>query len=232
MHQLEVIQLGDGSESKPYATLDKIADAGIIQTGKSYAILLLNGDYTLTTKIFNLTNDKFINIYGNKENTRLIVGSIYPNAAAGGSALYKISFNRLIWQSSGAAYYNPVSVKAEMTFNNVVFNITETHGYSYFSAGGNITMYNCVSLNANMILRKNAAIIKLTNCYGNFATGYSTSVSDWNYQTNYITTSPNLSSIYEILDNINVWKNVGTGTNSDGTQSNLGVYGGPYTWSD
>lgn len=227
-----MIQAGDGSESKPYATLDKIADPGIIQTGKSYAISLSNGDYTLSTKMFNLTNDKVINIYGNKENTRLLVGTLYGNNSSGGLTSYSISFNRLVWQSSGAMYYNPIDIKTQMTFNNVVFNITETHGYSYFSACGNIYMYNCVSLNANMILRKNGYQIKLTNCYGNFTTGYSTSVSDWNYQTNYITTTPNLSSIYEILDNINVWKNVGTGTNSDGTQSNLGVYGGPYTWSD
>ncbi|MNL53481.1 hypothetical protein D3C87_1767320 [compost metagenome] len=84
-----------------------------------------------------------------------------------------------------------------------------------------------------MILRKNSSIIRLTNCYGNFTTGYSTSVSDWNYKTNYITTTTRIDgSTFQLQETENIWKNNGTGTNSDGTQANLGVYGGPYTWSD
>ena len=37
---------------------------------------------------------------------------------------------------------------------------------------------------------------------------------------------------YQITDNESVWKNVGTGTNPDGTQANLGVYGGEFSWEE
>ena len=45
---------GNGSTGKPYATLDKIADSGIIEKGKTYGIVLNDGNYELTEKIFNL----------------------------------------------------------------------------------------------------------------------------------------------------------------------------------
>ena len=56
--------------------------------------------------------------------------------------------------------------------------------------------------------------------------------SQWNYRTNYITTTPKVNgATYQITEeNPSIWQNVGTGTNLDETQANLGVYGGEYSW--
>ena len=46
-----------------------------------------------------------------------------------------------------------------------------------------------------------------------------------------ITATPKVNNTtYEITDDESKWKNVGTGTNTDGSQANLGVYGGKYSW--
>ena len=56
----------------------------------------------------------------------------------------------------------------------------------------------------------------------------------WNYKTNYITNyDPKVDlTTYRITDDEEKWKNVGTGTNPDGSQANLGVYGGEYSWEN
>ena len=76
--------------------------------------------------------------------------------------------------------------------------------------------------------------IHFINCYGGpVSTSRYGINADWDYQTNYITSSPQVNTItYEITEDENVWKNVGTGTNPDGTQANLGVYGGEYSWEE
>lgn len=222
---------GDGSTGKPYATLGKIADSGIIEKEYSYAIILRDGTYDLTTKIFELNCNKTLNIIGNKDKTTLVVGTLYGNNSIGGSTAYNINFYRLIWQSKDAMYYNPIDINNVMKFYNIIFNITERHEYSYFSACNDIYMYNCISLKTNLILRKNSSQIQLTNCYGGFTSGYATTDDMWNYKTNYITTNPKIdSTTYQITDDENTWKNVGTGSNLDGNQANLGVYGGEYSW--
>ena len=81
------------------------------------------------------------------------------------------------------------------------------------------------------MLRTAEGPIKLTNCYGGYTSGYGTTDDTWNYKTNYITSTPKVDSItYKITDDESKWKNVGTGMNPDGSQANLGVYGGEYSW--
>lgn len=51
--------------------------------------------------------------------------------------------------------------------------------------------------------------------------------------SNYVTTTPLVdATTYRITDDESVWKNVGTGTDSDGTQADLGVYSGEYSWEN
>lgn len=71
------------------------------------------------------------------------------------------------------------------------------------------------------------------NCYGYFAKDTMTPAIDWTIGMNYIAETPQVDSVtYRITDDESVWKNVGTGTNPDGTQANLGVYGGEYSWEE
>ena len=221
---------GNGTNENPYATLDKIADSGIIENGYSYGVVLEDGTYTLTNKMFNLTCNKSINIIGNKEKTILSVTTIYPNQG-GGSTNYSVNLYRLIWDGNNNRNSNTISLHTEINFYSVVFNNIASNGYSYFN-GYKMTLNNCtITKEANKMLRTTAGPIKLTNCYGGFTSGYGTSDSDWDYQTNRILSSYILGSDYSITEDESVWKDVGTGTDPDGSQADLGVYGGEYSWA-
>ena len=84
------------------------------------------------------------------------------------------------------------------------------------------------------MLRTTSGTINLTNCYGGFSSGHRTSDNSWNISTNVITQSDDDihldTTTYQITDDENIWKNKGTGQNPDGTQANIGVYGGAYSW--
>lgn len=80
---------GDGTKEKPYSTLDKIAESGIVEKGKSYGVILKSGKYELTEKIFNLDYGGEINIIGDRQNTILKVNGIYSNQG-GGKSTYNV----------------------------------------------------------------------------------------------------------------------------------------------
>ena len=222
---------GDGTKEKPYSTLDKIAESGIIEKGKSYGVVLKNGEYQLTEKIFNLDYDGEINIIGNKQETIINVKSIFPNYS-GGKTGYKINLYRLVWNAT-IAETNAIFPKIEMNFYNIAikteFNVANV---SYFMTYKKLNFYNCIlTQEVKKFLRTTHGEIQLTNCYGGFTSGYNTTDDTWNYKTNYITLTPKVdNTTYKITDDENKWKNVGTGTNPDGSQANLGVYGGEYSW--
>ena len=180
------------------------------------------------------TCNKSIHLIGNRANTRIKPsGSININ-----SGDYAINFYRLIWDSAnvqgGADVFNMTN---EMNFHNVVFTNLGNYSYGYFVSGTNANngkrMFNCVLTSSPSQFFENHQADKwvITNSYGGFTSGYGTSQSQWDYQTNYVTSSPNLDTSYHILDSESLWKNQGTGTNLDGTQANIGVYGGPYDWT-
>ena len=226
---------GNGTKEKPYSTLDKIAESGIIEKGKSYGVVLKNGEYELTEKVFNLDYDREINIIGDKQNTILKVNAIYPNSSVGkGKGGYEVNFYRLVWDGNNCASYNTIMPQTEMNLHNIAFRNIASNGYSYFDPMvgaykiNNSTLPNNPS---NMLRTNDGGIIQLTNCYGGFTSGYSTTDDTWNYKTNYITSTPKVdSTTYKITDDESKWKNVGTGMNPDGSQANLGVYGGEYSW--
>ena len=223
---------GNGTKEKPYSTLDKIAESGIIEKGKSYGVVLKNGEYELTERIFNLDYDREINIIGNKQKTILKVKEIYSNYS-GGKGGYNVNFYRLIWDGNNCNNPNVIAPKTEMNLYNIAFKNIASNGYSYFFPTVEVYKINNSTLpnNPSKMLRTYNGPIQLTNCYGGFTSGYSTTDDTWNYKTNYITSTPKVdSTTYKITDDESKWKNVGTGTNPDGSQANLGVYGGEYSW--
>ena len=227
---------GDGSKNKPYATLDKIAESGIIENNYSYGIVLNDGNYELTYKVFELNCNKSINLIGDKEKTILKVNGIYSNKG-GGKIDYSVNFYRLIWDGNNYNSHNVINTYTNIGFYNVSFINIATDGWtSYFcpdyQGKTQYTLNNCVlGQYVEALLRTTGGTIQLTNCYGGFTSGYSTSDSSWNYKTNYITSTPKVdSTTYQITDDDNVWKNVGTGTDPDESQASLGVFGGEYSW--
>ena len=226
---------GNGTKEKPYSTLDKIAESRIIEKGKSYGVILKSGKYELTEKIFNLDYDGEINIIGNRQNTILKVKEIYSNYS-GGKGGYNVNFYRLIWDGNNCNNPNVIMPKTEMNLYNIAFKNIASNGYSYFISqtdrnGGFKIENSTLPNNPSCMLRTAEGSIKLTNCYGGYTSGYGTTDDTWNYKTNYITSTPKVdNTIYEITDDESKWENVGTGTNPDGSQANLGVYGGEYSW--
>lgn len=229
-------ETGTGVKDNPYSTLDKISEKGIIENNYSYAIILMDGTYKLTKKIFELDCNKSINIIGNKEKTILEEeNGLYANIG-GGSILYNVNMYRLIWNGK-KANTNAVSLKTSLNLYNVAFKMDFVGAsYSYFSPSDKETtifnFYNCtLGTNVSSFLRTTHGTMQLTNCYGGFTSGYGTNNSNWDYKTNYITSEPSVDAdTYKITDNESIWKNKGTGKNPDGTQANLGLYGGEYSW--
>src|SRR5690606_18709925 len=110
--------------------------------------------------------------------------------------------------------------------------------YCYFtSTQANLTLYfeNCikVSPSKNFIRNSNDAQngrnVLIKNCYGAWNDlGYQTTEAHLDVVTSIRTNTPSLDENYNILEE--GWQNAGTGTNPDGTQAHIGVYGGPYAW--
>ena len=224
---------GDGTAEKPIRTLDGIADNKMVDNGYKYKIILKDGVYNLTTKIFELNCDKSIDIIGNKEKTTLVVNGLYPNSG-GGNEKYKVNFYRLIWNGISAPT-NAIFLRNNIDFYNVVFKMEfSSAAYSYFVPyTETYSFYNCtIDKKVAAMLRTTHGTIKLTNCYGGFTSGYETNDSSWDYQTNRILSTYTLGSNYSITEDESLWTNVGTGTNPDGSQANLGVYGGAYSWDN
>ena len=231
-------EAGDGTRTSPYKTLNKIAEAGIIENEKSYGIVLMAGEYELTEKIFELNCNQEINIIGDKEKTILKADRLYANNG-GGSTNYSVRLYRLVWEIS-YAHANAIFLNTSLYLYNVAFNVNVSEENSFVFAflipGTNpgYELVNCCLPNkTGQFLRGTHGGIKLTNCYGGFSPGYGTYEESYNYQTNYLTGAPKVdTTTYRITDDESVWKNKGTGTNSDGTPANLGVYGGEFSWEE
>lgn len=230
---------GNGTEDKPYASLNKIIETGIIENGNSYAIVLMKGEYDLPKDIITLTNDKSINIFGNKKDTILnLPKTVIGNAADGavGNINYSLNFYRLVVKDdSSSNTTNKWRSTNNVTFNNVVIINNQPAKYSLLALK-KCNINNCISIGTQTVNIRCDTLVGttlVTNSYGNFSSGYGTKDEQWNYQTNYITKALKIDlTTYRITDDESLWKNIGTGTNPDGTQANLGVYGGKYSWEE
>ena len=117
-------ETGNGTKEKPYRTLEKIADAGIVSTGIKYEIHLGDGEYDLTNSIFNLNCNKSISIFGNKQNTILNcqVRSVRHS--------YPISFGRLVWREEGRGGGDYIISTGTLNFYNVAFDFKQNPGWA------------------------------------------------------------------------------------------------------
>lgn len=230
---------GEGTQENPYATLGKISEQGLITPKLKYNIYLGKGNYTLPESIFKLNCDQSINIQGDKEKTILTVNQLFPNSG-GGSRNYQVNFYRLVWKST-TAVTNAINVATPMNFYNIYFDISfNGASYSYFcTANTTFQFINCtLPKKVNLFLRSYTGLnpkpngnIYLTNCYGGFTASTWGINSDWDFKTNYLTQTPQVDGTsYRITESENVWKDVGTGSDLDGSQADLGVYGGEYSW--
>lgn len=220
---------GNGTSSEPYKTLNKITSSGIIEQGYSYGIVLKSGTYDFTSPMLSLKCNMSINFIGERQNTIIKWSELYTNGGYG-TTNYSINYYRLVVSTNNAGDHGP-TIKNASNFYNVVFNMKHNKTYDHYMPYSQpFNLYNCSSVGVATKLRCTHGTIHLTNCYGNFTNGYNTTEDKWNYQTNYITSTPSVDSNYKITESESTWKNVGTGTDLDGTTADLGVYGGEYSW--
>lgn len=223
---------GDGTQEKPYKTLSKITNEGIVSYGYDYEVYLGDGEYKYVDSLISLNNPKSLKIFGNKENTIINYGEDLTGAISQGYSLnfYRLIFNVIEKQTNE-------SFASINNFYNVIINLNyEDASPSLFMTQGHIFNFiNCtVPIKTSNLLRQcYGGEIHLTNCYGGFSTSVYGINANWDFQTNYITSIPQVdSTTYRITEDESKWKNIGTGTNLDGTQANLGVYGGEYSWEN
>lgn len=231
--------LGDGTKYKPFKTLNKLTENGIVGSGYSYGIMLLKGEYNFSGNLLTLACTKSMSYIGEIQNTILNFPQLGTDYTGVGNNNYSVDFYRLIWKSNiSTPCYNYINTQNNMNIHNVVFNITGLYQHGYIAPRGtnNITISNSIlTSNVGAFIRTSmtSGYVRATNCYGAFTSGYGTSDSNWNYQTNNITSTPQYdSSTYKINASTNTWQNCGTGTNIDGSIANIGVYGAQYSWDN
>jgi hypothetical protein len=226
--------INNGSKVKPFKTVEK-AFTTIIDKSLDYAIVMGEGEYNFGTFTqFTTSKINKIAYIGTGQNTILkLKGWDYSNTRAKSNPCKSEHlFYNLVWDGNGINKNNTFGTLSNWEFNNIVFKNCPS-GYGYFVPNNNseLTMNNCIKLDdEGSFLRTTHGTMKLTNCYGNFTSGYSTNQSNWDYKTNIITPKPNIGPNYNILDPD--WENTGTGTNPDGTVANIGVFGGEFAWGD
>lgn len=202
---------------------------------KNYCIVFGNGTFDCyipnrTTSPYNIPKANSISYIGNGYFTTL--KNTLPSMLENGGININLNYYRLIFDNnnmnSSGNYFSPS--KQINFYNVVILNVLDSSSsYMYPCNGGSIYMYNCVkSGSSGGLLRTTGGIIKLTNCYGVFTSGYSTAQTSWDYQTNKILSTTNLDSSYKIQTDD--WQNIGTGLNNDGSIASIGVYGGQYAW--
>lgn len=108
-------------------------------------------------------------------------------------------------------------------YYNCVFK-GQIGGYNGIISDASINTYNCLFMGGahniyyNYPLKGNAQ-----NCASKDET-----IDPYNGNKETCLTNANIDEEYKITSE--GWKNTGTGTNPDGTQANIGVYGGKYSW--
>lgn len=235
---------GEGTKEKPFKTLDKVAEDGIITKGVNYKIYLDEGEYILNNAMFELKCDKKIDIYGKKEKTILNVGQIY--IGAGEKENYTLRFYRLVWNATSTAS-NTINTIKSIELYNVVLTSTWTGNGAYYGyfCSKKLLLQNCTSIgnfyvginNPGGWYNTSYCEAQAINSYGHLYIPYGSYAEEFSDYAPYTTTYRTWyaknkvdAETYRITDSESNWKDIGTGTDIDGSQADLGVYGGKYSW--
>jgi len=211
---------GDGSEANPYATFNQ-AYADII-SNNNQAIFLTAGEYTCSVDDTHL---KVMDIIGAGKDTTLFFEHS-KRWIEGAQRMYSIAdltFYKLIFKTEVNG--NNLFYGDDTNFYNVAFDMQGGNDYSINTPGSNF--YNCTDVTSPPLFLHGTHTLE--NCYGRFYPGNGTNYSDYTVITSMIT-QPDLDYNFHILES--GWQDTGTGLDLDGSQADLGVYGGQYSWGD
>lgn len=216
---------GTGTLENPFQTFNAAYEH--ITPDNNEAIYLKPGAYEISV------DDKIIkpmSVIGEGKNTVLHLNHSLRRISNGyGSSsdgvMYNINhlkFYRLVFKSTITGSSNTF-LTSNTEFHNVVFDV-KNGSYSVLSAAKDpVKLMNCVDLNnIEKFLRGNAIV---QDSYGRFGENYA---KDIQKITTLTVDFVNLDENYQILDE--GWQYSGTGTNRDGSQAHIGLYGGQYPW--
>ena len=245
-------EIGDGSKDNPYKTLQ----VALNYASRGDALYLRKGTYTIRAihyifdkKGVDLIGEGYysniiiqgnINAYGqylngNIENNfymlRFSVDENYASNATDTRFLYTIGQHSSRTTTYDFGIYNCIFEDAYGILSTQFFSFDGTYSFdvniakldiknSAFYSSGDINIFN-ISASQSVINKINVV---------NVATSTSkiTPVSSESFKTNLV------NVLFDEKYNITSegWRNTGTGTNPDGTQAHIGVYGGEFAWRD
>ena len=224
---------GNGSKVKPYKTFQKSYgecleyDAVFLMEGEH---ILEEVDYGLGRETCMFLNKENVSVIGEASKTTITCSktSNFPlysgflNMNATHCDVYNIIF---AWD------YNPYSIVCDGAgyvsrfgnIHNCVFKFTESSCLFYINTLEHITLKNCAFITPNVNIYQNRGYYKVLN--GAFSASIPSSS---HVVTETCLENCNFNEDYHITSN--GWENAGTGTNPDGSQAHIGVYGGEFGW--
>jgi hypothetical protein len=236
----------EGSKTSPVQTLTKAME--IITPRNNEAIYLTAGTYSLRS-LNDLYNIEYIDVIGEGLNTKIIVEGATNQYDGFLGEYISVDLYGLYFELSDTFSENAVKDKnafrivlnnndpyLDFEIHNCAFNSNNQLSreeffhfdstYAYVPNGNKAIIKNSVSDiqisgglstsntgNVDTVLLENSATEGVKLGVGDYKTSLIGATFDENYN---ITSSG--------------WKNTGTGTNPDGSQANIGVYGGQYSW--
>jgi hypothetical protein len=228
---------GDGSESNPYQTFLK----GYNESTNGDALYLI-GNKNTNYDSYNGAINKDIDIIGDGVNSKIDVGlgtNLFSNSAGTINLIrLNLAFNEMFRYSEFG----------EQHIHNCILETNDGRiGYHGSDSAGSSYIYNC-SMISHRGLNSGQPLIRNTIIHF-------TSVSDWNIgwtgnkyvekslfnddfydEFQEVSSVPTTTRSWEYDSEYNIlgypWENVGVGENPDGTQANIGVYGGVFGWGE
>ena len=227
---------GNGSTENPYQSITKAQSVAL----DGNAIYIRKGTYNLSSTGNGLSENKHKLTFIGEPNGTIIVSDGTKNSARDSHAaafevdcsVYNIIFkytvgNRSTNYSSALVGDGNMSTQQYGNFHNCVFIATDkAPAPCYGNRDINVKFNNC-----SFIIPNNFQSTYIE--YGSDRTQWLNCAESKNAYKTATTCLGNLSfstTDYNIISN--GWKNTGTGTNPDGTQANIGVYGGEFAWGN
>ncbi|WP_432664884.1 cohesin domain-containing protein [Wukongibacter baidiensis] len=227
---------GDGSKANPYETFTK-----------AYNECALTGDaiYLVGKEGVNYNDyigaiSKEISIIGDGLLSKLDFGASQStwSSSSADIKLYRLNIKaRELFRQSGNHKFQFYNCVLELDIALANYNTPVSYPVEFYNSviDARNTGYGAYRDDSYM---ENSLIIGNADRFGNYGDSHlvTTQVNDnlIEDQVNYTEDSTAFS--YTIDSNYNIsgitWEHIGTGTNPDGTQANIGVYGGKFAWSE
>lgn len=210
--------------------IDYLLDNGYKENS---AILLREGSYNFheiqTGSSYNIGtkyNGMKVSIIGDSPGGTYLNSGEMVMTENGANYSIELKFYRIIFLDDyyGNGTFHLNGDKDTKEYYNCVFE-GAIGGYNGIISNASINTYNCLfEGGANNSFYKKYPLEGIAqNCASK-----DTTIDPYNGSKETCLTNITLNEEYEITSD--GWKNTGTGTNPDGTQANIGVYGGKYSW--